>query len=248
MNFHNHTILVSGGSRGIGRSIVRMLAERGANVLSGYHARADEAETTAALCAGLSGTVAVAQVDVRDKASAEAFVQTALDRWGQIDGLINCAGFVTYTPIAATTLEQWQATLATNLDGVYHLCKAAIRPMMKRRQGRIVNVAALHGIAGGPNQADYSAATGGVLGFTRSLAREAAPWNVTVNSVAPGFIATEQLDVLPPEQREWGEQIIALRRVGTPDEAAAAALFLASPLASYITGQIIYVDGGWRMV
>ena len=247
MNFHNQTILVTGGSRGIGRSVVRMLVERGANVLAGYHTRYDAAEQTTALCQELPGVVMFQQLDVRQRESADAFVEAARDRWGQIDGLINCAGMVTYAPLMATSLEQWNAMLATNLDGVYHLCKAAIRPMMKRRGGRIVNLASLHGAAGGPEQAGYSAATGGILGFTRALARETAAWNITVNAVAPGMIETEQLAVLPAKRREWGENIIALRRVGTPDEAAAAAVFLASPLASYITGQTIYVDGGWRM-
>jgi 3-oxoacyl-[acyl-carrier protein] reductase len=145
------------------------------------------------------------------------------------------------------TIEQWQSTLTTTLDGAYHVCKAALRPMMKRRYGRIVNVAALHGVAGGPYQADFSAATGGVLGMTRALAREAAAWNINVNAVMPGLIATEMLDVIPEEQQAWGERVIALRRIGQPEEVAAAVVFLASPLASYITGQALAVDGGWRM-
>jgi 3-oxoacyl-[acyl-carrier protein] reductase len=247
MDFTNQIAIVTGGSRGIGRAVVRMLAERGARVIAGYHTRADDAAETVAACAGLHGGVVARQVDVRDRASVDGLIESTLERWGQLDILINCAGSAPYAPIADVTGEQWRATLATNLDGVYHTCKAALRPMMRRRYGRIVNVAGLHGAAGGPHQADYSAATGGVLGLTRALAREAAAWSITANAVAPGLIETEMIAALPAEDRAWGERVIALRRVGKPEEAAAAVVFLASPLASYITGQTITVDGGWRM-
>lgn len=247
MDFSGQVAIVTGGSRGVGRATVRMLAERGARVVVGYHLRAEAAAETVAACAGLPGAVVAQQVDVRVRASVEALVGAALDRWGQIDILINCAGVAAYAPIADVTTEQWRAILAANLDGVYHTCKAALRPMMRRRYGRIVNVAALHGAAGGPGQADFSAASGGVLGITRALAREAAAWNINVNAVAPGLIETEMLDVIPAEERAWGERIIALRRSGRPEEVAAAIVFLASPLASYITGETLAVDGGWRM-
>lgn len=247
MDFRNHIVIVTGGSRGIGRAAVRMLAERGACVVAGYRVRANAAAETVASCEGLPGDVVAHQVDVRQRESVDALVAATVERWGRIDVLINCAGTALYTPFSQLSLEQWKDTLSSNLDSVYYTCKAVLRPMMRRRYGRIVNVAALHGVAGGPCQSDYSAATGGVLGLTRAISREAAAWNITVNAIAPGLIETEMLDVVPDEQRTWGERIIALQRVGQPEEVAAAILFLASPLASYITGQTLAVDGGWRM-
>lgn len=247
MDFGGQVAIVTGGSRGIGRAVAHMLAERGARVVVGYLQRADDAAAAVQACADLPGEAQARQVDVRSRESVEALVSSTLERWGRIDILVNSAGAIGYAPFDLLSVAQWQATLRTNLDGVYTTCKAVLRPMMKQRYGRIVNVAGLRGIGGMPGQADFSAAEGGVFGLTRALAREAAAWNITANAVAPGMIETEQLSVIPPERRTWGEQVIALRRCGQAEEVAAAVVFLASRLASYITGQTLAVDGGWRM-
>lgn len=246
MDFSGQVAIVTGGARKIGRATARMLAERGAHVILADSDLARIGEVAGA-CAGLSGDVVAEQVDAHVRESIDALFQSTLDRWGQIDIVVNCAMMVAYAPIEAITIAQWRSMLAVNLDSVYYSCKAALRPMMRRRYGRIVNVAALHAVGGGFNQVDFSAAMGGVLGLTRALAREVASWSITVNAVMPGLVDDELIDVMPADQRAWGEQIIALRRVGQPEEVAAGVVFLASSLASYITGQTLAIDGGWRM-
>ncbi|MEI8306800.1 MAG: 3-oxoacyl-ACP reductase family protein [Chloroflexales bacterium] len=247
MNFTGQVAIVTGGSRGIGQAVVCDLARRGVRVLFCYRERTQAAAETLAMVAESGGVAEAIQADVTNPATGPVLVSAALELWGQLDILVNCAGRVSYGPISEMSTERWRDILATNMTSVYYTCRAALRPMMKRRYGRIVNLSALHATGGFPGQADYSAATAGVQGFTRSLAREAAAWSITVNSVAPGFVQTEQLQAIPGEVRAWGEEIIALRRAGRPEEVAAAVVFLSSSMASYITGHTLAVDGGWRM-
>jgi len=247
MDFTDQVAIVTGGSRGIGRAVVHALVQRGAHVLFCYRENHEAANETVQICSGQQGTVVAQQADVRDATAMTALVDKALRRWNHLDILINNAGIASYAPSNELSIEQWRAVLATNLGGIYHTCRAAIRPMMQQRYGRIVNVSGLHGICGFPGQVDFSAALGGILGFTRSLAREVASWQITVNAVAPGLIETDLLHVIPDDMRKWGENTIAMHRAGKPEEVATAVIFLASSLSSYITGQTLPVDGGWTM-
>ncbi len=245
MDFTAQVALVTGGSRGIGRAVVQGLAQRGARVLFCYRSNAEAASETLARCEGLRGAVVAQQADVTDVAAVRGAVGAVLARWQRLDVLINCAGMAAYMPVERMSTAQWRAILETNLTGVYHTCQAVLPPMFRQRYGRIVNVAGKQGISGFPGQADFAAAMGGVFGLTRALAREVGARNITANAIAAGLIDTDLLHTIPPDMRAWSERSMALRRLGTPEEVAAAAIFLASPLASYITGHVLDVDGGW---
>ncbi|WP_322823009.1 3-oxoacyl-ACP reductase family protein [Chloroflexus sp.] len=247
IDFNGQVAIVTGGSGGIGQAVVEGLARYGARVLVGYHHNEVAATDVVAAVQSAGREAAALAIDVREPGSGNVLVATAMERWGRLDILVNCAGIADYGPLSEMSSERWRQTIQTNLTGIYHTCRAALRPMMQQRYGRIVNLAALYGTSGFPGQADFAAAAGGIIGLTRALAREAASWQITVNAVAPGMIATDLIEVIPAEIQQWSAGIIALRRLGKPEEVAAAVLFLASPVASYITGQTLMVDGGWTM-
>ncbi len=230
--------LVTGGSRGIGRAIAVELANAGAKVVVGYRSGAEEAEQVA----GEIGGRAV-QADVSDLAQAARLVEEA----GDIDILVNNAGLTRDGLIARMSDDDWRTVIDTNLGGVFATCRAAARGMMKRRSGAIVNLSSVVGVHGNPGQTNYAASKAGILGFTKALARELATRNVRVNAIAPGYIETALTEVLPEGVRDALLASTPLGRLGVPADVAGAVRFLCSDEASFITGEVLLVDGGLGM-
>jgi 3-oxoacyl-[acyl-carrier protein] reductase len=238
--------LVTGASRGIGQAIALELGRQGATVAGTATSEAGAARITEQLgAAGVRGRGYV--LDVTDEAGLQRVVDAVQGEWGRLYALVNNAGITHDNLLMRMKDEEWDAILATNLTAVFRLCRITIRDMMKAREGRIVNVTSLSGEMGNAGQTNYAAAKAGVVGFSKSLAREIASRNVTVNCVAPGFIETDMTRELSEAQRTQYAQAVPLGRFGRAEEVAAAVAFLASPLAGYITGTTIDVNGGILM-
>jgi 3-oxoacyl-[acyl-carrier protein] reductase len=238
--------LVTGASRGIGRAIARALAAQGALVYAGARDAAKLAEVVGEIAAAGGKAFAVA-LDVADRASVDAALKAILDAQGRIDHLVNNAGITRDNLMLRMKQEEWDAVLATNLTGTFHCTQAALKPMIKARSGRIVNVTSVVGLTGNAGQANYAASKAGIVGFTKAVAREVASRSITVNAVAPGFIGTDMTAAMTDKAREAITTQVPLGRVGTPEDVAAAVAFLVSDQAAYITGQVLGVDGGFHM-
>jgi 3-oxoacyl-[acyl-carrier protein] reductase len=236
--------LVTGGNRGIGRAVALALARAGAHVALSYRARAEQAAAVVRELLEHEVESQAWQADLADAAVPGTLVGAVVARWGRLDVLVNNAGITRDTLVMRMSEADWDLVIHTNLRGPFLASKAALKPMLKQRYGRIVNMSSLAGVSGNAGQANYSAAKAGLIGFTRSLAKEVGSRNITVNAVAPGFIDTEMTRDLPTELLERARQVAAIPRLGTPEDVAAAVAFLASPAAAYITGQVLGVDGG----
>ena len=247
MNLEGKVALVTGGSRGIGRAIALLLAERGAKVVINYVRGQDEANAVVAAIESKGGQAHALQGDVSVPAEAQNLVDQTVKTFGKIDILVNNAGITKDTLMMRMSESDWDAVLDTNLKGAYLCAKAALRPMLRSKGGRIINISSVSGQAGSGGQANYSAAKAGLIGFTKALAREVGSRSITVNAVAPGFIETDMTNVLAEEFKKKALEQIPLERFGKPEDVAEAVAFLASDAAGYITGQVLAVNGGMVM-
>ena len=236
--------LVTGGSRGIGRSIARELARAGAAVAINYNQSEEQARSIQAEIQAEGHKAVVAQGDVRLSEDCDRIVQDTVDALGQLDILVNNAGFNRDTLILRMSLDDWDEVMALNLRAVFLCTKAALRPMMRQRWGRIINIGSVSGLAGNAGQANYAAAKSGLIGFTRAVAREMGSRNVTSNLIAPGLIITELTKDIRKEIVDGVKQRLIIDRMGKAEDVSACVVFLASEDASYITGQVLSVDGG----
>jgi len=244
MRFAGKTALVTGGSRGIGRACVMQLVSEGAQVALVYQSNREAAEKLVAELQGGPGSVRSVCADVRDLQRAHSLVDELVQEWGKLDILVNSAGIVRDGLLGAMTAEQWHDVIETNLGGTYNYCHAVTQPMMMQRSGSIVNLSSTAAEFAARGQVNYAASKGGIDSLTRGLAKELAPRKVRVNAVAPGMIATDMSEAVRSIAGDKIKEVIPMKRIGKPEEIAHVVAFLASEEASYLTGQIIRVDGG----
>lgn len=244
MQLKDQVALVTGGSRGIGRGIVKVFAAEGARVAFVFKGNKEAADSLVKEVTQAGGTILACQVDVTDSAAVQKCVEQVQQTWGPITILVNNAGIIKDGLFMAMEAEDWNRVLDTNLGGAFHFCKAVVRTMIGQRRGRIINISSVAAEFVNPGQCNYAASKGAINSFTRALAKEVASRGITVNAIAPGFIETDMSEAVRNKAGDLIKKAIPLRRLGQPDDIAQAAVFLASPAASYITGQILTVDGG----
>ena len=244
LGFSGKVALVTGASRGVGRAIALKFAELGAKVAVNYLRSEDAANAVVAEIEKAGGEAIAVRANVADAAEVKAMFASVLEAWQRVDILVNNAGITRDTMMLRMSEADWDEVLDTNLRGAYLCTKFALKSMTMENWGRIVNITSLAGIVGNQGQANYSASKGGLIAFTRAVAREVAPRQITVNAIAPGFVVTEMTDAIPKEIQESILARIPLKRYGEPEDIAELAAFLASDRASYITAQVIGVDGG----
>lgn len=247
MSLTGKTAIVTGGSRGIGKAVCLELARRGCNIVLSFAGNTAAADQTVAECQDLGVQALAVQGNVADAAAVKALFDAALKQFGAIDILVNNAGITRDNLLMLLKEEDFDAVVDTNLKGTFLCMKAAVRPMMKQRHGRIISLSSVVGLHGNAGQVNYAATKAGVIGMTKSLAKELAGRNITVNAVAPGFIDTDMTAVLPEKAKEAILASIPMARLGAAEDVANAVAFLASDEAGYITGQVLAVDGGMSM-
>ncbi len=240
----NKVAIVTGGSRGIGRSIVLALCKAGADCSFTYVKNPAAAEALAKEVHGIGRKAAPFQLDVRDFEGTKALIDEVKKEFGRIDILVNNAGITRDKSLMMMSKEDWNEVIETDLTGLFNTTRACIITFLKQKSGNIVNISSVSGIHPLPSQVNYAAAKAGVIGFTKSLAKEVAPYNIRVNAVAPGFVESDMTAALSETYREKALKMIPFGRFGTPDEVAQAVVFLASDMSQYITGQVIQIDGG----
>ena len=247
MHLKDKIAIVTGGSRGIGKEICLKFASLGANLVINYIGDKTQAEDTKAECEKLGAKVALSEGDVSKMADCEKLVQTAVDTFGRVDILVNNAGITRDNLLMRMSEEEFDAVIAVNLKGTFNCMKQAARPMMKQKYGKIINMASVVGVTGNAGQVNYAASKAGVIGMTKSMAKELANRGVTVNAIAPGFIRTAMTDVLSDDVKAEITRVIPMGVMGETEDVANLAAFLASDASRYITGQVINVDGGMVM-
>ena len=247
MHLKDKIAIVTGGSRGIGKEICLKFASLGANLVINYIGDKTQAEDTKAECEKLGAKVALSEGDVSKMADCEKLFQTAMDTFGRVDILVNNAGITRDNLLMRMSEEEFDAVIAVNLKGTFNCMKQAARPMMKQKYGKIINMASVVGVTGNAGQVNYAASKAGVIGMTKSMAKELANRGVTVNAIAPGFIRTAMTDVLSDDVKAEITRVIPMGVMGETEDVANLAAFLASDASRYITRQVINVDGGMVM-